>query len=99
MLDIPQALYIITECLRSVDPKTRDMMIEDLHTFAVDNYNAKDFFEHIDYTFDDIHKHEPTDEDYHYMLLTNGNIAILQEKESIKSILNFETASKLGSQE
>jgi len=99
MLDVPEALYIITDGLRSMDADIRKDAIKDLHALARDDYGARGFFEHIKYTSDDIHKNGSTEDDIRYMLLTNGNVAILQRKEKIESITRFRTASEYGSLE
>lgn len=99
MIQIPKALYIITECLRNMNTETREKIIADLDEFIKDNYDSESFFGHIDAIFDVIDTNRSTEDDLQYMLLTNGNLAILQKKERIESILNFRTASDLGSLE
>lgn len=99
ILDVPQVIYIVTEGLRSMESKTRKLMIKDLHELTREDYGARGFFEHIKYTFDDISKNELTGEDMQYMYLSQGNVAILQRKEKIESIMNFRTASEYGSLE
>ncbi|MDD2892130.1 MAG: hypothetical protein PHQ95_04140, partial [Candidatus Gracilibacteria bacterium] len=99
MLQIPKALYIITECLRNIYPEIREKSIADLDEFVKDNYDSESFFGHIDAIFDAIDRNGSTEDDLRYMLLTNGNISILQRKENVESLLNFRTASELGSLE
>lgn len=99
MLDVPQALYLITDGLRSMDADIRKDALKDLHARSREDYGARGFFEHIKYTFGDIFKVEPLKEDLQYILLTNGNVAILQRKERIESITNFRAAGEYGSLE
>ncbi len=94
MLDVPEAIYIVTEWLRSMDKKTRKMAIQDLHSLAKERYGARGFFEHIRYTFSDIYKNDPSDEEIASMLLSSGNIVILQNKKRVQAILNFQIAGE-----
>ncbi|MBP9779721.1 tetratricopeptide repeat protein [Candidatus Gracilibacteria bacterium] len=96
MLDVPQALYMVTDGLRSMDSRTRNECIRDLHILTQEEYGAEGFFEHIQVTFNDIDKSDPTLEDTEYMFLTRGNTAILEKKEKDLSILSFHTASQFG---
>lgn len=92
MLDVPMALYVITEGLRSMDKKSRNASIKDLHAIVKEEYGARGFFDHIRYTFDEIYKNDPSDSDVTDMLLTRGNLTILQNKERTQAILAFHTA-------
>ena len=75
-----------------MDKKTRNMVIRDLHELVKERYDARGFFEHIRYIFRDIYRNEPHDSDIEEMLLASGNMAILQNKERVQAILNFQTA-------
>jgi hypothetical protein len=100
LLDEPRALYIVTEGLRSMDKKDRNIAIRDLHDLARERYDARGFFDHIRHAFGDIYKHEPSEEDTSDMLLTRGNMVILQNKERVQALLNFHIAwSEFGSLE
>lgn len=92
MLDNPEAIYIITEWLRLIDKKSRKMIIKDLNALIKESYGARGFFEHIRRTFSDIYGGDPSDEDIESMLLSSGNLVILQNKERTQAILNFQTA-------
>lgn len=95
MLDIPEALYLITEILRSIDRVDSKEEIRKLDILVKQHYNAPGFFDHIRNTFERIYQSDPSDEDIEYMLLTNWNIVILQDKDRTQAIQNFETAGKM----
>lgn len=95
MLDIPEALYLITEILRSIDRVDSKQGIRELDILVKQDYNAPGFFEHIRHTFERIYQSDPSDKDIEYMLLTNWNIIILQDKDRTQAIHNFETAGKM----
>jgi hypothetical protein len=98
MLDVPEAIYLITEGLRRVDSRKRSAAIEDLNTITKTHYGSNDFFEHIAYTFDDINKDDSSEQDKEYILLAVANASILQRRDSNESILNFRKAgSEYGS--
>jgi hypothetical protein len=71
MLDIPEALYLITEILRSIDRVDSKEEIRKLDILVKQDYNAPGFFDHIRNTFERIYQSDPSDEDIEYMLLTN----------------------------
>jgi hypothetical protein len=43
MLDVPEAIYIITEGLRAMDKKTRKIAIRNLHDLTQERYHARVF--------------------------------------------------------
>lgn len=93
MLNVPEALYTITEWLRYMDPKDRKITISDLHAIAKQDYEARGFFDHVRFIFGDIIKTQnPTEKDIAEILLVSGNIAILQKKGTDVFLLNFQTA-------
>ena len=103
MLDVPEALYIVTRGLCYMEVKDRNDWIKYLHGRIKTDYASRGFFDHIRNVFDDISKNNPSDTDTECILLTNGNIAILKRKETNKSqmdtraILSFRAAGQYGS--
>jgi abortive infection bacteriophage resistance protein len=80
-----------------MDKKTRKMAICDIQGLVKERYRTKHykvrgFFDHVRRTFYDIYKSDPSDEDIESMLLSRGNLVILQNKERSQAILNFQTA-------
>ncbi len=93
MLNVPEAVYTITEWLRYMGPKERKIAIKDLHVVAQQDYDARGFFEHLRFIFRDIIKTQnPTETDMGEILLVSGNMAILQKKWVETSLLHFQTA-------
>lgn len=110
MLDVPEAIYIITEWIRQMSSKDRNMTIRDLHKICQEQYDARGFFDHINVTFQEIAKiieseegneggeEWVSDEDKEIFLLARANIAILQRKPKIESLTRFAVAaSEFGS--
>lgn len=94
LLNIPEGIYVITEALRLLDPKTRQITIGNLHTIAQEEYGARWFFEHISVLFTGIDKDNPTPEETEFMLLSRGHMAVLQRKWKQTSFLNFQLAGE-----
>jgi TPR repeat protein len=105
MLDVPNAIYIITEWMRQLDVRTKNQVLRDLHNIAKESYWARGFFEHIWVVFNDIYKTIESDQEWaengsyneevEYMLLSRWNMSILQKKDRAISILNFQSASEI----
>lgn len=111
MLDVPEAIYIITEGIRQMNSRDRNVCIRDLHKICQEEYGARGFFDHVRVTFEEIAKMIELDEEHgeeecvsaedkEICLLVRGNVSILQRKEQIESIINFSVAaSEFGSVE
>jgi hypothetical protein len=97
MLDIPQALYIVTECLRNMTDASKASTLQRLDTLVVQEYGAENFFEHIEYTFKSVSGSKPNKEVLQYILLTRGNIPLLHEGTTSDPLENFYMATQNNS--
>lgn len=103
MLDLPEALYIVTKGLRNMEEKERNQWIRYLHQRIKESYISRGFFEHIRYIFDDILKNDSSHADMECMFLTRGNVYILKRNEAnksmmeLRSVMNFRTAGDFDS--
>ncbi len=95
-LNIPEAIYLITEVLCSMDAKNQKTALHAIHTLAREKYSGRGFFDHAHYIHDNIYQNNPNDDDLQYVFLSNGNISTLQNKEKMESMINFLTADEYG---
>lgn len=97
MLTVPQAIYIITECLRKMTDASKASTLQRLDALVVQEYGGEDLFEHIEYTFKSISGSKPNKEVLQYMLLTRGNIPLLHEGTTSDPLENFYMATQNNS--
>lgn len=97
MLDVPEALYLITEWLRQFSYSERKNAIKDLHQMTREKYGTRGFFDStIMITQDILQDSKANDEEMAFALMTEANISILKEKEGRENevIQKFITAGK-----
>ncbi len=98
ILDVPQVLYMIAECIRYMDDEENpDKILGELDIICQEEYDAKSFSEHISNVTQDIFESkDPSDEEISYILMAHANMQIIQEWDPHEVVTELNLAWEYG---